>query len=109
MAEVLEEASSFKLFGALIVREHRRAQEEEAVAVQPPATAEEARRVAALPCPRCNSEDTKFCYFNNYNVNQPRHLCKACRRYWTAGGALRDVPVKATIRRRVKQGTFDSD
>ena len=27
-----------------------------------------------LPCPRCNSMDTKFCYYNNYNVNQPRHL-----------------------------------
>lgn len=29
-----------------------------------------------LVCPRCNSLDTKFCYFNNYNVNQPRHFCK---------------------------------
>ncbi|KAI8533965.1 hypothetical protein RHMOL_Rhmol10G0051800 [Rhododendron molle] len=39
-----------------------------------------------LPCPRCNSMDTKFCYYNNYNVNQPRHFCKNCQRYWTAGG-----------------------
>ena len=46
-----------------------------------------------LPCPRCNSMDTKFCYFNNYNVNQPRHFCRACHRYWTAGGAIRNVPV----------------
>jgi Dof domain, zinc finger len=47
---------------------------------------------AVLPCPRCNSMNTKFCYFNNYNVNQPRHLCRTCNRYWTAGGSLRDVP-----------------
>lgn len=46
-----------------------------------------------LPCPRCNSRDTKFCYYNNYNVNQPRHFCKNCQRYWTAGGSMRNVPV----------------
>ncbi|KAL9271121.1 Cyclic dof factor 3-like protein [Drosera capensis] len=46
-----------------------------------------------LPCPRCNSMDTKFCYYNNYNVNQPRHFCKSCHRYWTAGGVMRNVPV----------------
>lgn len=46
-----------------------------------------------LPCPRCNSKDTKFCYYNNYNVNQPRHFCKNCQRYWTAGGTMRNVPV----------------
>lgn len=44
-----------------------------------------------LPCPRCNSTKTKFCYFNNYNVNQPRHFCKSCHRYWTAGGKVRNV------------------
>jgi hypothetical protein len=55
-----------------------------------------ARAAAAevrLPCPRCLSRDTKFCYFNNYNVNQPRHFCRACHRYWTAGGAIRNVPI----------------
>ncbi|KAG1365585.1 cyclic dof factor 3 [Cocos nucifera] len=46
-----------------------------------------------LPCPRCDSLDTKFCYYNNYNVNQPRHFCKNCQRYWTAGGTMRNVPV----------------
>ncbi|KAK8664668.1 hypothetical protein V6N13_084446 [Hibiscus sabdariffa] len=54
-----------------------------------------------IPCPRCKSMDTKFCYFNNYNVNQPRHFCKGCQRYWTAGGVLRNVPVGAG-RRKVK-------
>ncbi|KAF9670302.1 hypothetical protein SADUNF_Sadunf13G0054300 [Salix dunnii] len=52
-----------------------------------------------LPCPRCNSLDTKFCYFNNYNVNQPRHFCKNCQRYWTAGGSMRNVPIGAGRRK----------
>ncbi|XP_074587843.1 uncharacterized protein LOC141843691 [Curcuma longa] len=45
-----------------------------------------------VKCPRCDSTNTKFCYYNNYNLSQPRHFCKACRRYWTMGGVLRDVP-----------------
>ncbi|MCO5551040.1 hypothetical protein L7F22_004536 [Adiantum nelumboides] len=52
-----------------------------------------------LPCPQCQSLDTKFCYFNNYNVNQPRHFCRKCQRYWTAGGTLRNVPVGAGRRK----------
>ncbi|KAJ9568351.1 hypothetical protein OSB04_004317 [Centaurea solstitialis] len=52
-----------------------------------------------LPCPRCTSMDTKFCYYNNYNVNQPRHFCKSCQRYWTAGGAMRNMPVGAGRRK----------
>ncbi|XP_050228507.1 cyclic dof factor 2 [Mercurialis annua] len=52
-----------------------------------------------IPCPRCNSMDTKFCYYNNYNVNQPRHFCKNCQRYWTAGGTMRNVPVGAGRRK----------
>lgn len=50
-------------------------------------------------CPRCNSMDTKFCYFNNYNANQPRHFCKSCHRFWTAGGSMRNIPVGAGKRR----------
>ncbi|KAG2453594.1 hypothetical protein HYH02_001812 [Chlamydomonas schloesseri] len=42
-------------------------------------------------CPRCNSMDTKFCYYNNYNIKQPRFYCKTCQRYWTAGGTLRNI------------------
>ncbi|KAI9111624.1 hypothetical protein K1719_017314 [Acacia pycnantha] len=52
-----------------------------------------------LACPRCSSMDTKFCYFNNYNVSQPRHFCKNCQRYWTAGGTMRNVPVGAGRRK----------
>ncbi|XP_047968500.1 dof zinc finger protein 2-like [Salvia hispanica] len=47
----------------------------------------------ALNCPRCNSTNTKFCYYNNYSLSQPRYFCKTCRRYWTDGGSLRNVPV----------------
>ncbi|OIV90251.1 hypothetical protein TanjilG_11979 [Lupinus angustifolius] len=57
-----------------------------------------------LHCPRCKSMDTKFCYFNNYNANQPRHFCKNCQRYWTAGGSMRNVPVGAG-RRKNKNST----
>ncbi|KAE8702485.1 Dof zinc finger protein DOF5.1 [Hibiscus syriacus] len=53
----------------------------------------------ALKCPRCESTNTKFCYFNNYSLTQPRHFCKACRRYWTRGGAIRNVPVGGGCRR----------
>ncbi|KAB1199173.1 Dof zinc finger protein DOF1.1 [Morella rubra] len=46
-----------------------------------------------LKCPRCDSANTKFCYYNNYNKSQPRHFCRACKRHWTKGGTLRNVPV----------------
>nr|CAD1839700.1 unnamed protein product [Ananas comosus var. bracteatus] len=36
----------------------------------------------ALKCPRCDSTNTKFCYFNNYSISQPLYFCKTCRRYW---------------------------
>ncbi|KAL8553442.1 hypothetical protein ACS0TY_001942 [Phlomoides rotata] len=29
-----------------------------------------------LKCPGCDSPNTKFCYYNNYNLSQPHHLCK---------------------------------
>ncbi|GJP36989.1 hypothetical protein CLOM_g21452 [Closterium sp. NIES-68] len=66
------------------------------------------QQAAALPCPRCASRDTKFCYYNNYNVNQPRHFCRACHRYWTAGGSLRNVPVGSGRRGRGKQSAAQS-
>ncbi|XP_071717310.1 dof zinc finger protein DOF2.5-like [Rutidosis leptorrhynchoides] len=59
---------------------------------------QEERKVArpnkeVVNCPRCKSTNTKFCYYNNYSLTQPRYFCKACRRYWTQGGSLRNVPV----------------
>ncbi|KAF8403381.1 hypothetical protein HHK36_011483 [Tetracentron sinense] len=50
-------------------------------------------------CPRCNSSNTKFCYYNNYSLTQPRYFCKGCRRYWTKGGSLRNVPVGGGYRK----------
>ncbi|KAL9668938.1 hypothetical protein QQ045_006479 [Rhodiola kirilowii] len=55
-----------------------------------------------VKCPRCDSPNTKFCYYNNYNLSQPRHFCKTCRRYWTKGGALRNVPVGGGCRKNQK-------
>ncbi|PAN41518.1 hypothetical protein PAHAL_8G049900 [Panicum hallii] len=61
---------------------------------------ERPRKEAALNCPRCNSTNTKFCYYNNYSLRMPRYFCKTCRRYWTEGGSLRNVPVGGGSRRR---------
>ncbi|URD95022.1 dof zinc finger protein [Musa troglodytarum] len=97
MGEV-DEATSIKLFGAVILKEDRQAKEKKE-AKDEAAAAREAASAVALPCPRCKSKETKFCYFNNYNVNQPRHFCRACHRYWTAGGTLRNVPVGAGRRK----------
>ncbi|KAL2554650.1 dof zinc finger protein DOF2.4-like [Forsythia ovata] len=63
---------------------------------------------AALKCPRCESTNTKFCYFNNYSLTQPRHFCKTCRRYWTRGGALRSVPVGGGCRRNKRSKSTSS-
>ncbi|KAL5212765.1 hypothetical protein ABZP36_023612 [Zizania latifolia] len=52
-----------------------------------------------LKCPRCESTHTKFCYYNNYSLSQPRYFCKTCRRYWTKGGSLRNVPVGGGCRK----------
>ncbi|KDP40802.1 hypothetical protein JCGZ_24801 [Jatropha curcas] len=58
-----------------------------------------------LKCPRCDSTNTKFCYYNNYNLSQPRHFCKNCRRYWTKGGALRNIPVGGGSRKNAKRSS----
>ncbi|KAF5765065.1 putative transcription factor C2C2-Dof family [Helianthus annuus] len=55
-----------------------------------------------LRCPRCDSTNTKFCYYNNYNLTQPRYFCKTCRRYWTKGGALRNIPIGGGCRKNKK-------
>ncbi|XP_040380626.1 dof zinc finger protein DOF3.6-like isoform X2 [Oryza brachyantha] len=75
-----------------------------------PMSMSERARLARIPlpepglkCPRCDSTNTKFCYFNNYSLSQPRHFCRACRRYWTRGGALRNVPVGGGYRRHAKR------
>ncbi|KAM0039720.1 putative transcription factor C2C2-Dof family [Helianthus debilis subsp. tardiflorus] len=62
-----------------------------------------------LPCPRCDSTNTKFCYYNNYNFSQPRHFCKACRRYWTHGGTLRDIPIGGGSRKNAKRSRLTTN
>ncbi|KAL8044210.1 hypothetical protein ABFX02_08G031800 [Erythranthe guttata] len=44
-------------------------------------------------CPRCNSLDTNFRYYNNNDREQPRHYCRTCKRHWTVGGTLRNIPI----------------
>ncbi|XP_051123261.1 dof zinc finger protein DOF5.6 [Andrographis paniculata] len=56
----------------------------------------------SLKCPRCESTHTKFCYYNNYSLSQPRYFCKTCRRYWTKGGTLRNIPVGGGCRKNKK-------
>uniref|UniRef100_A0A7N0VBB1 Dof zinc finger protein n=1 Tax=Kalanchoe fedtschenkoi TaxID=63787 RepID=A0A7N0VBB1_KALFE len=61
-----------------------------------------------LPCPRCNSTNTKFCYYNNYSLTQPRYFCKGCRRYWTEGGSLRNIPVGGGSRKNKRSPSSTS-
>ncbi|KAI3936932.1 hypothetical protein MKX01_015147 [Papaver californicum] len=65
---------------------------------------------AVQRCPRCDSSNTKFCYYNNYSLSQPRHFCKACKRYWTRGGTLRNVLVGGGCRKnkRIKKPNSSS-
>ncbi|XP_022849652.1 dof zinc finger protein DOF4.6-like [Olea europaea var. sylvestris] len=59
----------------------------------------------ALNCPRCKSTNTKFCYYNNYSLSQPRYFCKTCRRYWTEGGSLRNIPVGGSPRKNKRSSS----
>ncbi|XP_006647826.1 dof zinc finger protein 4 [Oryza brachyantha] len=93
-----------RLFGGAAAADLRRAQ-----AQQGPAS-----RCGGIPspeavkCPRCESTNTKFCYYNNYNLSQPRHFCKSCRRYWTKGGVLRNVPVGGGCRKSKRSSSSSS-
>ncbi|XP_057517040.1 dof zinc finger protein DOF5.6-like [Amaranthus tricolor] len=60
-------------------------------------------------CPRCDSSHTKFCYYNNYSLSQPRYFCKTCRRYWTKGGTLRNIPVGGGCRKNKKSSSKKSN
>ncbi|XP_020571739.1 dof zinc finger protein DOF3.1-like [Phalaenopsis equestris] len=62
----------------------------------------------SLRCPRCDSTNTKFCYYNNYSLSQPRYFCKSCRRYWTKGGSLRNVPVGGGCRKNKRSSPSSS-
>nr|AOW73094.1 DNA-binding with one finger protein 19 [Eleusine coracana] len=66
---------------------------------------EEQPKKQQLECPRCHSTNTKFCYYNNYSLQQPRYFCKTCRRYWTEGGSLRNVPVGGGSRKNKRSSS----
>ena len=57
-------------------------------------------------CPReeCGSDNTKFCYYNNYNVEQPRFYCRTCQRFWTKGGKMRTLRVGSGKRKYERSG-----
>ncbi|KAF6170664.1 hypothetical protein GIB67_015616 [Kingdonia uniflora] len=61
-----------------------------------------------LKCPRCESVNTRFCYYNNHCVSQPRYFCKTCRRSWTEGGILRYVPASGSSRKEERSSTKKS-
>ncbi|KAL9270266.1 Dof zinc finger protein DOF2.1-like protein [Drosera capensis] len=61
-----------------------------------------------IKCPRCDSMNTKFCYYNNYSLTQPRYFCKSCRRYWTKGGTLRNVPIGGGCRKNKRSFSSSS-
>ncbi|XP_027350987.1 dof zinc finger protein DOF2.5-like [Abrus precatorius] len=73
-----------------------------------PGLEKKARPQEQLNCPRCSSTNTKFCYYNNYSLTQPRYFCKTCRRYWTEGGSLRNVPVGGGSRKNKKVSSSSS-
>lgn len=62
-----------------------------------------------LKCPRCESTNTKFCYYNNYNKSQPRHFCKGCKRYWTQGGLFRNLPIGGGRKNKLKITSTNRD
>ncbi|KAL8108174.1 cyclic dof factor 4-like [Apium graveolens] len=108
-----QDVQGIKLFGKTIAVPEKQETDEEHPPAKIPKEDEEIndenidkKPEKIVACPRCKSMETKFCYFNNYNVNQPRHFCKGCQRYWTAGGALRNVPVGAG-RRKMKPPCLD--
>ncbi|WOK91849.1 hypothetical protein Cni_G00540 [Canna indica] len=63
---------------------------------------------ARVPCARCGSIDTKFCYYNNYNTSQPRYYCRTCKRHWTHGGTLRNVPEGGSSKKTKKKPSSSS-
>ncbi|KAG4401044.1 hypothetical protein AAZX31_07G178600 [Glycine max] len=83
--QTLLEAQNLELPKPNLMRKQQQQQQQQQQQTQP--------NSESLKCPRCDSTNTKFCYYNNYNKSQPRHFCRACKRHWTKGGTLRNVPV----------------
>ncbi|XP_013739725.1 dof zinc finger protein DOF4.4-like [Brassica napus] len=56
-------------------------------------------------CRRCNSDNTKFCYF--VNSSQPLYTCRYCRRSWIYRWALRNIPMGGERGRKTKRQKID--
>jgi len=95
-----------RLFGGAAAADLRRAQAQQGPGAR--CGGGVAPAAEAVKCPRCESTNTKFCYYNNYNLSQPRHFCKSCRRYWTKGGVLRNVPVGGGCRKAKRSSSSSS-
>ncbi|KAG2653672.1 dof zinc finger protein 4-like [Panicum virgatum] len=95
-----------RLFGGAAAADLRRAQAQQGPGARCGGGVSPAAE--AVKCPRCESTNTKFCYYNNYNLSQPRHFCKSCRRYWTKGGVLRNVPVGGGCRKAKRSSSSSS-
>lgn len=63
----------------------------------------------ALKFPRCDSSNTKFSYYNNYNLSQTHYFCKTYRRYQTNGGSLRNVPVGGGCKKTREPGELGTN
>lgn len=59
-------------------------------------------------CPRCDSVNTRFCYFNNHKTSQPRYICKNCKRFWTQGGNVRNIQSNGGEQRMKRAREFSS-
>ncbi|KAG8072206.1 hypothetical protein GUJ93_ZPchr0006g44630 [Zizania palustris] len=94
-----------RLFGGAVAADLRRAQGQQGSAARCGGIHQSPE---VVKCPRCESTNTKFCYYNNYNLSQPRHFCKSCRRYWTKGGVLRNVPVGGGCRKTKRTSSSSS-
>ncbi|OEL20635.1 Dof zinc finger protein DOF5.4 [Dichanthelium oligosanthes] len=97
-----------RLFGGAAAADLRRAQAQQGPGARCGGVSPAAAAPEAVKCPRCESTNTKFCYYNNYNLSQPRHFCKSCRRYWTKGGVLRNVPVGGGCRKAKRSSASSS-
>ncbi|KAG2661219.1 dof zinc finger protein 4-like [Panicum virgatum] len=97
-----------RLFGGAAAADLRRAQAQQGPGARCGGVSPAAAAAEAVKCPRCESTNTKFCYYNNYNLSQPRHFCKSCRRYWTKGGVLRNVPVGGGCRKAKRSSSSSS-
>ncbi|KAL0394516.1 UNVERIFIED_CONTAM: Dof zinc finger protein 1 [Sesamum latifolium] len=62
------------------------------------------QREQALNCPRCNSTNTKFCYYNNYSLSQPRYFCKTCRRSSPPPSSLSPGASEWDYKNRINKG-----